>query len=189
VGVQQAKGVATRERLVDVATVAFAEQGYFATSLDELLDRSQLSKGSLYHAFPDGKPGLFRAVATLADERLHAQLRDAISGIDDPLDQITAGALAFLKAATDPTIGRIVLIDAPTVLADGWTAESEQLLVVNALDDAAQLGLITNADTAALGQLLFGAIHRAGVIVAGQPRRRLALSRALSNLIEGLRID
>lgn len=44
-------GTATRERILDVAERLFIEQGYSATSLDQLLAESNSSKGAFFHHF------------------------------------------------------------------------------------------------------------------------------------------
>ena len=56
-----ARGAATREHLLAVATALFAERGYEATSIDAVLQESGASRGSLYHHFK-GKDVLFEEV-------------------------------------------------------------------------------------------------------------------------------
>jgi TetR/AcrR family transcriptional repressor of lmrAB and yxaGH operons len=45
----------SRERLLDSAVDLLQRQGYHATGLNELLERSEAPRGSLYHYFPGGK--------------------------------------------------------------------------------------------------------------------------------------
>ena len=59
---------ATRELLVSIARERFTEQGYAATSIEDIVQRAGVAKGALYHHF-SGKDALFRAVyeAVLAE--------------------------------------------------------------------------------------------------------------------------
>jgi len=45
----------SRDRLLDSAVDLFQRQGYHGTGLNELLERSEAPRGSLYHYFPGGK--------------------------------------------------------------------------------------------------------------------------------------
>jgi AcrR family transcriptional regulator len=55
------QGEATRHALLDAARTLFGEQGYAATSLDEVVSAANVTKGALYHHFA-GKQQLFAAV-------------------------------------------------------------------------------------------------------------------------------
>ena len=50
-----AKGQSTRDHLVTAAQILFARDGYDATSTETILQQSDVSRGSLYHHFPDKK--------------------------------------------------------------------------------------------------------------------------------------
>jgi len=45
----------SRDRLLDSAVDLLQRQGYHGTGLNELLERSEAPRGSLYHYFPGGK--------------------------------------------------------------------------------------------------------------------------------------
>lgn len=113
------KGQATRQHLVDVATELFADRGYEGTSIEAVLERAGVSRGSLYHHFP-GKERLFEAVI----EAVHGKVGEATlaaisaSGATDAYSLIKVAELAWIRLAGDAVVRRILLIDAPTVL--GW---------------------------------------------------------------------
>ena len=68
---QAERSAATRARVLDAAERLFAEQGYEATSTDEILEASGISRGALYHHFAT-KQAVFEAVferVSDADER------------------------------------------------------------------------------------------------------------------------
>ena len=57
----------SRERLVAVATELFGAQGYHQTGTEEIVRRSGVTRGSLYHHFAD-KEALFEEVFERADQ-------------------------------------------------------------------------------------------------------------------------
>lgn len=112
-----AKGLATRARIIEVATGLFAQAGYDATSIETVLAKSGISRGALYHHFKD-KAALFEAVLEAMEASIAAKLRAASAGIADPLAAMRAGSDAWLALSRDQAVKQIVLIDAPAVL--GW---------------------------------------------------------------------
>ncbi len=58
----------TRSRIVSAAWDLFYENGYDATTVDEIVERSQTSKGSFYHYFA-GKDALLSALSTIFDDK------------------------------------------------------------------------------------------------------------------------
>jgi TetR/AcrR family transcriptional regulator, transcriptional repressor for nem operon len=70
---------------LNAATTAFWSKGYEATSMQDLLGATHLSKSSLYQAF-GGKPELFRRCLVHYEDdmvrQLHERLRTANSSLD-----------------------------------------------------------------------------------------------------------
>lgn len=66
--------VARRAELVGVARGVFAEVGYADSGLAEIASAASVSKGLLYHYFPDGRPQLFVSVT----EEVLSELRDRL---------------------------------------------------------------------------------------------------------------
>lgn len=58
----------TRGKIVAAAWRLFYEQGYEETTVEEIIDLSQTSKGSFYHYF-DGKDALLSTLSVLFDEK------------------------------------------------------------------------------------------------------------------------
>ena len=112
-----ARGAATREHLLAVATALFAERGYEATSIEAVLQAAGVSRGSLYHHFA-GKDALFEAVLEVLETDVGRRTMEAATGVTDPAEALRAGCLAWIEIAGDPVIQQILLIDAPAVL--GW---------------------------------------------------------------------
>lgn len=58
----------TKARIVSSAWELFYEQGFSNTTIEEIVERSQTSKGSFYHYF-DGKDALLNSLPYLFDEK------------------------------------------------------------------------------------------------------------------------
>ena len=65
-----AKGEATRRRIVEAAAAELREHGVPATTLDDVRARAHVSKGQIFHYFPDGKEELLLAVARFEADRV-----------------------------------------------------------------------------------------------------------------------
>lgn len=67
----------TRQRLLDAGAALFLQQGFDATSLDQVRQQAGVSNGSLYHHFPS-KAHLARALYLDALARYHAHVGQAL---------------------------------------------------------------------------------------------------------------
>lgn len=132
------QAMASRAKLLASARRLFETKGYAATSTEEVLQQTGLTRGALYHHFRD-KQALFAAVC----EATHGELVDAIDQATavkaDPHESLRLGSRAWLTAAADPRRARILLVDAPAVLgAQAWR-EVDQRHGFAALRDAVKL--------------------------------------------------
>lgn len=85
----------TKSRIIEIATALFQQKGYIGVGLNEILKAGNLSKGSLYHHFPNGKEELLIAcLKTLNDSitqdveeifHLHWATGDALNAMVDRL--------------------------------------------------------------------------------------------------------
>ena len=162
------RGQATRAHLVDVATRLFAERGYDATSIEAVLAESGVSRGSLYHHFP-GKEALFLAVMEAVGARVSAETAAAVQDTADPVGMLRAGCLAWIRAAGDPVVRQIVLIDAPAVL--GWQRwreldESNLSVIRGAVAHAASTGAIDPGHVDVFAHIVMAAVNEVAMVIA-----------------------
>ena len=68
----------TRGRIISAAWKLFYEQGYEATTVEDIVTESETSKGSFYHYF-DGKDALVGTLAYVFDEKY-----EALEAVMDP---------------------------------------------------------------------------------------------------------
>ncbi|MFJ4689496.1 TetR/AcrR family transcriptional regulator [Streptomyces sp. NPDC088789] len=192
-GVRARQRELTRQTLLGQARRLFAEHGYAAVGLAQIVEAAGVTKGALYHHF-SGKPEVFRAVLEEVQQEVGLRVARAADAEGDPWRQLIVGCQEFLTAATDPAVQRIMLVDGPAVLGWGeWRAMDEAASarhLADALTAVADAGLIAPQPVAPLAHLLSGAMNEAALWLATSPdpadldRTR----RALGELLEGLRI-
>ena len=78
-----------RQAMLDAALGVFAEKGYEGATIDEIADRAEFGKGTIYNYFPDGKEALF--VALLAETVIGGLHKIIASSFSDP-DELTTPA-------------------------------------------------------------------------------------------------
>src|SRR5580698_7311792 len=80
----------TRSRIIVAAMELFWEKGFNSTSVADILSRSQVNSGSLYHFFP-GKQDVLIAVLESYREGIGPMLLDpAWEGVEDPIERVFA---------------------------------------------------------------------------------------------------
>ncbi len=188
-----ARTAATKSKLEKIARDLFAARGFEAVSAEELVAKADVTRGALYHHY-NGKEGLFAAVVETAMRELHAELVRETAGLTDPLLALKRGIGTFLKACAEPSVQRILLVDAPAVL--GWQKWREMDakyglgLVRQALAAATAMGLVERRDVDVLAHLLLGAVTEAAMVIARAPspaKARKAAERALASVIDAWR--
>ncbi|MFH8367638.1 TetR/AcrR family transcriptional regulator [Streptomyces sp. NPDC018031] len=185
---------ATRRALLTEGRRRFAGDGYHDVVLAEVARSAGVTKGAAYHHFAS-KAGLFRAVVAEVQGELGVRVAAAAEAHQDPWEQLRAGCHAFLAAAADPTVRRIVLVEAPAVLGwDEWRAmdeDSSARHLTEALEGLVAAGLIPGQPVEPLARLLSGAMNEAALWLArsADPRAPADTERALDRLLRGLRAD
>ena len=90
------RGKERREQLLAFAAARFAEQGYHATSVSEIVSGLGVGKGVFYWYF-DSKEQLFLEILRESQHELRRQQQQAIAGVDDPIRRIELGLRASLE--------------------------------------------------------------------------------------------
>ena len=66
----------TKSLIIDIATSLFQQKGYLGVGLNEILKACNISKGSLYHHFPNGKEELLIACLQSINEAITTDIED-----------------------------------------------------------------------------------------------------------------
>ena len=179
----------TRARLIASARLAFATQGYANTSMDDFTARAGLTRGALYHHFGE-KQGLLAAVGAPLDGEMDAHLQRLSDEASDPWSGFCERCRAYLRMAQDAEIQRIVLQDAPAVLGDTGSQQHCVESLRQRLDALMHNGVIPQAPSAALAQLINGSLVNTALWIArdAHPGERLEEGlQSLELLLRGLK--
>jgi AcrR family transcriptional regulator len=95
-----------REQILEAARACFAEQGYAATTIEQIAARSGASNGSIYHHF-GAKDGILAALYTSAlasyQQELLALLRSRAGDAEGGIREAVLHHLAWVEAHPDET--------------------------------------------------------------------------------------
>lgn len=186
---QAERTAATRRALLEAGLTLFAERGFAGAGQEEIVELAGVTRGALAHHFGT-KQGLFRAVVETVETEITAQVAAAAMRGDSPMEHLRLGCLAFLDAALDPAVRRIVLLDAPAVL--GWQAWREMDttyglgLVSEALEHCMEGGFMARRPVQPLAHILLAALNEAAMLVANAEdptSTRVVVGREVEHLL------
>ena len=190
---RQEHALDTRESLVAAARALFAERGYAATPIDEIVRAARVTKGALYHHFAD-KRELFRAVVRSVQLGWVERIRAAVADEPDAGRRLELGLDAFLESCLDPETQRIVILDGPAVLGPEELHAVEDAhglaMIEETLADAMDSGDLDRVPVGPLSHILLGALNAAAIAIARNPDHEAARAEmgvALERLVDGLR--
>jgi len=188
-----AKGEDTRERILDAALNIFSNKGYHDTRMDEIVEASDTSKGSIYFYFPN-KERLFLALVDQFADLLERRVIEAVEQEEQGIMQVRAALQACLE-----TFGRyrrpakILLVQAVglgTVFEKKRVEVNDRFanLIRKYLDESIAIGDIAPVDTDVVSYAWMGAIY--GIVIrwvyTGEPDSERILSALLPLLLKSV---
>jgi AcrR family transcriptional regulator len=191
---QAERRAATTEAILKVGRRLFGEQGFAATTIDDIAEAARVAKGAVYHHFAT-KEAVFEAVFDQVSHDLVLEIDRAARTERDVLAAIVAGTQHYFAACAKGHTCQIILRDGPAVL--GWERWREIDArhfggkIPRALTAAMDAGLIARQPVEPLARLLLGAVTEAAVACAGRSDVLKAggeYSRAFKSLLEALRL-
>lgn len=176
----------TRANLIEQSHRLFATNGYISTSLDDVAQQSNVTKGALYHHFSN-KRDLFKACYTHQVVKLVNDLRNRPS-IADPLQnaiQLGKDFLTYPKVVKTPLIA---IQEAISIL--GWKEwkELDAKFTMNLIEEhlAAVHPRLAPAEKARTSaNLLYGTLVHGALVLADSPSKTSTLNQILK-ILEGL---
>ncbi len=183
----------TRDRILDAALNIFANKGYHDTRMDEIVEASSTSKGSIYFHFPN-KERLFLALVDQFADLIERRVREAVAQEAEGIARVRAALQACLE-----TFGRyrrpakIMLVQAVGL---GSVFEKKRVdvndrfanLIKEYLDEAIAIGDIAPVDTEVVSYAWMGAIY--GIVIrwvyTGEPDSERILSALLPMLLKSV---
>lgn len=151
--------LSTRERMVQATCELLEAQGYHATGLNEILQRSDTPRGSLYYYFPEGKEELAIEAIEYQARFIESRLREDMQASEDVAEVIrllfnklahfaaSAGCRALnpiTAVALESSTTSEPLRQACAEAYASWRAIIEERLLASGLstEDAASLSLV-----------------------------------------------
>jgi AcrR family transcriptional regulator len=192
---RQQYSASTKRALVDVAAKLFTEQGYGATSLDQIVAGARVTKGALYHHF-SGKQAVFEAVFEKVESDASARIRKALKGSRDPWEKALLGLRSFLAIVQDPSYQRVVIQEGPAILGYERFREQEERSSYGLVHDMVRDVLrdspyeLDEEMLETFTRIFFGAMSAAGESVSTAADPKLAVARvetAIAFILTGLR--
>lgn len=152
-----------REKIIHAAMELFWLKGYNSTSIADLLSRTQLNSGSLYHVFPSKQDVLIGVLEAYRDGIEEMLLEPAWGAVDDPIEKIFAllggyrtaiaesectygcpiGSLALELHEPDPQVRDLLAVN-----FENWTRAVERCI------EAAGTRIPANTDRRALAEFV-----------------------------------
>jgi AcrR family transcriptional regulator len=164
----------TKERLLKAALDVFSEQGYLATSVDEIAARAGVTKGAIYYWFKDKED-----LAADLQKRLWTDIAIESQRDLDPdastADNIKHAFRAYLGALQQHAHARFFLRDSWAVpsleVAGRAQHEAEVVLIQRQVEQGIARGDLVAVDAETLTRVLLGAFAEATlhVLTNGRP--------------------
>lgn len=170
------------------------ERDYGDVSTGEIIERSGVSRGALYHHFAS-KQDLFKVVFETGERRILGLVIERAMAAASPFGALLESARAYLQLSeTDEELRRIGLLQSRVVLGwEGWRATATELgigVALAAVSAAIEAGELAPHDPEMTAIILLGSMIEAATLIAVAPDRRAARERSeavVVELLEGLR--
>lgn len=168
---QAERSAATQQALQAAARRLWGARGYAEVSTPEIAAEAGVTRGAMYHQFPD-KTALFVSVLETVEREVIERLGEAVEAARPrtPAEALRVAADAWIDAASEPEVRQLVLLDAPSVL--GWAGfreisqryglgMTEQLLAA-----AIEAGELRPQPVRPLATVIIGALDEAAMSIA-----------------------
>jgi AcrR family transcriptional regulator len=185
-----------REEILVIATEIFARQGLRGTDVQEIADRCEIGKGTVYRYFPS-KDELFLATVHRVNARMIDALREVIRQELDPierLERLIERFLLFFEENSDfvevliqeraefRERGRLTFFDYRDALHEELGSYHDELAATGRLRHPQKL-----PKDSAVSELLYGTIltlHLTGQDVSSDEKRRQIIDALLNGILK-----
>ena len=164
--------LARRKAMLDAALAVFAEKGYAGAPLDEVAERAEFGKGTLYNYFPGGKEEILFALIDDAYDGMVALVEGyfAETPADTPARDVFHGLIARLLAhfLEHHATFRLLVKEAQRLMFDDEATRAAHLfrvrervvdVLTRPIEAAMAKGALRRLDAHAVAHLLIGNIH------------------------------
>jgi TetR/AcrR family transcriptional repressor of lmrAB and yxaGH operons len=180
--------------LVNATGDLLEAKGYHATGLNEIVERGEAPKGSLYHYFPDGKEGLAAAAIAERAAAMAERTRTHLAALPDPADAVRAFILEMAEHVQESgcraggPIAAVALESSNTSERLRLACEEAYASLEAAFRDRLLAGGLTEDRATALATLITAAIE-GGIILARTGRDTAPLRRVAEELHRAIALE
>ena len=124
-GIRERKKRMTHERICDVASRLFIEQGYPNTTIDAIADLSDISKPTFFNYF-SSKLAVLHEIIDIMDEQFVSYITDELDNQDSTLERlqhVMRRSALFIEGA--PELTRLTLVEGIGAIGDIHAVEGE----------------------------------------------------------------
>jgi AcrR family transcriptional regulator len=182
-----------RERILDSALNIFSNKGYHDTRLDEIVDESKTSKGSIYFHFPN-KEKLFLALVDQFADLIERRATEAIEQEDQGIQRVKAALESVLSTfARYRRPAKLLLVQAVGL---GTVFEQKRMEITDRfaemirvyIQEAVDVGDIGPVDVEVVSHAWMGAIYNVVIqwVYTGEPDRDRILNALLPILLRSV---
>ncbi|MBS1871359.1 MAG: TetR/AcrR family transcriptional regulator [Actinobacteria bacterium] len=166
-GKREATKAQNRRAILDAATEVFAEIGYGAASIRDVIRRTGLASGTFYNYFPD-KQSVFRAVLDEHTTELRRRLREARARAGDAETIVREGFQTYFSfIVEDRPLFEMLRRNAGTV-RELFDTPALELGILELREDLAALAELSALDLDALASAMGGVAFELGIRLSEQ---------------------
>jgi AcrR family transcriptional regulator len=175
---QQSRAQDRHQRILDAALQVFSQRGYRDSSVDEIAETAQTSKGGVYFHFPN-KEAIFLALLNRTAARLLEKIEEATASTDNPVAKADAALLTVLRTfAGRRALARLFMVEALGAGREFHQRMAEirndfTMIIKRHLDSAIEEGVIEPIDTEIAARAWFGSLNEVITqwILSGRPKQ------------------
>ncbi|MFW6063070.1 MAG: TetR/AcrR family transcriptional regulator [Chloroflexota bacterium] len=178
---------AKRTAMMQAAVRVFAEKGYYAATVRDIVNAADVAIGTFYFYFPD-KETLFLYLYEETADFLLQTLDQALRGRSTLPHQVAAGARAYVNIAIyEPAVVQLLLVGgvgALPTLANKHAAFRERMTNIwqRPLDRALDQNLVAQQNTRRTAEALAGAVDEVVLNLLNQPDPEREAEAVVSDL-------
>jgi len=164
--IRRGKGKISRKDVIATARDLFTEKGFHRTSLDDIVMRLGLGKGTFY-AFFDGKEDLLFAVIDQAIDELIDHMDNLVGEEQDPIKRLQIKGYGFIDMY-DSYHGLVALLMGEAVAGDRFSLSKSRKIyrklasnIIGDINLAIEKGMVKIDNSEFAAYVLIGAIEMA----------------------------
>ncbi len=156
----------TRQKMIEITARLVQAKGYHGTSLNEILQKSDAPRGSLYFHFPGGKKTLVLEAMKAGIEEVSTAVKSSMENSDDPAEGVMSNYQVLAQAMKESNYQM------------GCPVSS---VVLDMPDIESELAEICREAYNLWNEVYYGAFVKAGI----EPERALRLAKTVQAASEG----